>query len=139
MNLKNIYIHHLFTLLLIMQISSGCDAFLSAEPNDRILEEDYWESEEDVSKFLTDIYSTTFPIVNEGSIYFDEALSDNAYMTWDGWYTDVKLVANGTQDSYGTFPYRIWKNHYANIRKCYQLYKNIENVKTLSKQTKIFI
>lgn len=115
---------------------SGCNDFLTAEPKDRIIEEDFWKSEEEVSKYLTDIYAGTFPIVNEGSIYFDEALSDNAYMTWDSWYTDVKLVANGTQDSYGSFPYEIWKMYYTNIRKCYQLYKNIDNIEDLSKQAK---
>lgn len=103
-------IYFVFIGLLLMIVNSSCDDFLDAYPNDSVPENKFWQSESDLTKFVTDIYASTFPVDNEGAIFFDEALSDNSYMVWDGWYTDVKLAANGTQDAYGTTPQNLWTN-----------------------------
>lgn len=128
-------IHIVLTLLSII-IFSSCDDFLDANPQDTVSENNFWKSQSDVEKFVVDIYSTSFPTIYEGSMFFDEALSDNAYMVWDGWYTDVKLVANGTQDSYGTVPMYLWTNFYSNIRKCWNVLENIDKIKDIDELTK---
>ena len=115
---------------------TSCDSFFEAEPQDSVSENGFWKSETDAEKFLTNLYAKTFPVVYEGSIFFDEAMSDNAYLVWDGWYTDVKLLANGTQDSYGTAPKNIWQQHYANIRACWNMIENIEKIPGLSEASK---
>lgn len=132
--MKN-YIITIMLLCLCFGVTS-CDDFLDASPTDKVSEVNYWATENDVNKFLTETYAATFPIVYENSIFFDEPMSDNAYLTWEGWYTNVKLMANGTQDSYGTAPYNIWQKHYECIRKCYQIYENIDKANDLSTEKK---
>lgn len=129
-------IYFVFIGLLLMIVNSSCDDFLDAYPNDSIPENKFWQSESDLTKFVTDIYASTFPIVYEGSIFFDEALSDNAYNVWDSWYTDVKLVANGTQDAYGTTPQNLWTNYYASVRKCAQVFANIDKMTSIDEKVK---
>lgn len=114
----------------------SCEAFLDAEPQDKVSDISFWKSESDVSKFITDIYASTYPLVYEGSIFFNEALSDNAYLVYSGWYTDVKFAANGTQDAYGTMPQELWRIYYANIRKCWQVFENIDRVSGLNDDNK---
>ncbi|KGE15504.1 RagB/SusD family nutrient uptake outer membrane protein [Sphingobacterium deserti] len=111
---------------------SSCEKFLDAEPTTSVTQDNYWRTQSDVSNFVTDIYATTFPVVYEGSIFFDEMMSDNAFLVWSGWYTNIRLLANGTQDASGTAPYNIWTRHYANIRKCYSVYENIDKVEGIS-------
>lgn len=129
------YIVGVFLLFTLVNFTS-CDSFFEAEPQDSVSENGFWKTETDVDKFLTNLYAKTFPVVYEGSIFFDEAMSDNAYLVWDGWYTDVKLMANGTQDAYGTAPKNIWAQHYSNIRACWQIIENIDKVPELSEATK---
>lgn len=131
--MKNIHI--IIALLSIICISS-CEDFLDAEPQDSVSESKFWQSESDLTKFVTDIYAQTFPIVYEGSIFFDEALSDNSYLVWDGWYTDVKLAANGTQDAYGTMPANLWSKYYTSIRKCCQVLANVEKMTNIDEKNK---
>ncbi|MDL2208213.1 RagB/SusD family nutrient uptake outer membrane protein [Parabacteroides sp. OttesenSCG-928-O15] len=106
----------------------SCDTFLDAIPQDKVSEENYWKSENDVVKFLTNIYSNSFPKTRDGSPFWDEAMSDNAYLVWDGWYGGHKYVGNGTHDAYASVPTNMWNKGYTNIRKCYQLIENIDKV-----------
>lgn len=122
----------LFFGLLSLICFTACEKFLDASPTVDISEDKYWKSTNDVSKFVTDIYAQSFPVVYEGSIFFDEMMSDNSFLVWTGWYTDVRLLANGTQDASATAPYNIWTRHYANIRKCYTVYENIDKVQGMS-------
>lgn len=114
----------------------GCDSFLEATPEDKVADVNFWQSETDVIKFLTDTYATTFLVGQDPeNIHFLEACSDNSYNLWSGWYTDVKLVANGTQDAYGSVPFNIWKWRYTTIRKCYQVLENIDKISNLDPKT----
>ena len=131
--MKKIYFIFIGLLLIV---NSSCDDFLDADPNDSIPENKFWQSESDLTKFVTDIYASSFPVDNEGAIFFDESMSDNSYMVWDGWYTDVKLVANGTQDAYGTTPQNLWTNYYASIRKCAQVFANVDKMMELDEKVK---
>ncbi|MCD8267508.1 MAG: RagB/SusD family nutrient uptake outer membrane protein [Parabacteroides sp.] len=113
----------------------SCDDFLETVPQDKVTEENFWQSESDALKFLTDIYSRTLKTDGTGSITYDEAMSDNAHMVWD-WYGGQQQVANGTLTSYSDVPYNIWANSYENIRKCYQFLENVERVPELSEDLK---
>lgn len=124
----------LFILIMIVCLC-GCDDFFEATPQDKVTEENFWQSESDALKFLTDIYSRTLKTDGSGSITYDEAMSDNAHMVWD-WYGGQQQVANGTLTSYGDVPINIWANSYENIRKCYQFLENIERVSELSEDLK---
>ena len=115
----------LLSAVLTLGISS-CSDFLDARPADRIPQEDFWSSAQNVRAFVADVYTYTFPTVYEGAGPFDEGMSDNSYMVWEGWYTNIKLVANGTQTSYSSVPYNIWSRSYKNIRKCFQFLENID-------------
>ena len=132
--MKNIY--SIFLGLLLVLVNFSCDDFLDAYPNDSVPENKFWQSESDLTKFVTDIYASTFPVDNEGAIFFDEALSDNSYMVWDGWYTDVKLAANGTQDAYGTTPQNLWTNYYSSVRKCAQVFANVDKMTSIDEKIK---
>lgn len=131
--MKNIFL--VVSAALMLGISA-CDDFLDADPNDSIPETKFWQSENDLKKFVTDIYASTFPVNYEGAVFFDEALSDNAYLFHYGWITDVKFVANGTQDAYGTFPQNTWTNCYASIRKCAQVFTNADKMTDIDEDVK---
>lgn len=127
-----------FSIALLLSIFSfsSCEDFLDADPQDSVSDSNFWQSENDLTKFITDIYASTFPIVYEGNIFFDEALSDNSYLVWESWYTDVKLAANGTQDAYGTMPQNLWSMYYSSIRKCCQVFTNADKIANISEDTK---
>lgn len=132
--MKKYIIGLLFTFVLASTIS--CDSFLEATPQDKVADANFWQSESDAIKFLTNIYATTFLVgTDPENIHFLEACSDNAYNLWQGWYTDVKLVANGTQDAYSSVPYTIWSWRYQTIRKCYQLLENVGNIPGANEKT----
>ena len=126
---------NIFLILAIIVCLCGCDDFLETTPQDKVTEENFWQSESDALKFLTDIYSGTLRTDGSGSITYDEAMSDNAHMVWD-WYGGQQQVANGTLTSYSDVPSNIWKQSYQNIRKCYQFLENIERVPELSSELK---
>ena len=56
-------------LLLSVLSFSSCEDFLDATPQDSISDSNFWQSENDLTKFITDIYASTFPIVYEGNIF----------------------------------------------------------------------
>jgi hypothetical protein len=107
---------------------SSCDGFMDAFPQDRVAEESFWSSENDAVKFLTGTYYNSFPRQRDGSPFWDEAMSDNAYLVWDGWYGGQKFVANGTADTYGSVAANMWSRGYANIRKCCRILENMDRV-----------
>ncbi len=113
--------------LLLAFCISGCDDFFESMPQDKIAEEQFWKTENDVEKVLTDIYSSSFPKSGQGICFWDESMSDNSYLVWD-WWGGQQQLANGTQNSYGQVPTDVWNRCYRNIRKCYNLLENIENI-----------
>lgn len=127
---RNIFIIGIISLFLY-----ACDDFFESFPQDKVTEENFWQSENDVLKFLTDIYAKTLKTDGSGSITYDEAMSDNAHMVWE-WYGGQQQVANGTQNSYGDVPTNIWSNSYENIRKCYQFLENIDRASEISSDFK---
>ena len=56
--MKKYIIGLLFTFVLVSTIS--CDSFLEATPQDKVADANFWQSESDAVKFLTNIYATTF-------------------------------------------------------------------------------
>lgn len=124
----------MYLILVIIQVFMiSCDDFLEAKPEDQVADIDFWKSETNVSKFLTDTYAVTFLTQTDPeNIIMLEACSDNAYNMWTGFFTDVKLVANGTQDAYSSVPSTIWKWRYGSIRRCFQIFENIRNVPDIS-------
>jgi hypothetical protein len=120
----------LWIALVTVCMLSSCNDFLDAFPEDKVSEDKFWKTENDVLKFLTNIYSSTYPYNDynndEAMVVWDEAMSDNAYMVWTGWCGGQQVLANGTMDVYGQVPSRIWSLRYRNIRKCFQLLENID-------------
>ncbi|MDR1557703.1 MAG: RagB/SusD family nutrient uptake outer membrane protein [Tannerellaceae bacterium] len=122
-------------LAAMIAVFCSCEDFLDAYPEDKVSEESFWQSGNDVSKILTNIYANSFASSYERSPFWDEAMSDNAYNVW-GWYGGAQAVANGTADAYGRVATQAWTASYANIRRCWQLLENIDKVASISSDTK---
>lgn len=75
---KIAYMTCVLSLAFTMQ---ACDDFLDSFPQDTVTNENFWKSKEDADKVLVDIYASLLP---KDAIFFDEAMSDNAYLVWDG-------------------------------------------------------
>jgi len=111
-------------LLLFVILFSSCEDFLDAFPGDKITDNNFWKSETDAQKMLTDIYEATFPTSN---IFWMECMSDNAFLVHD-WWGGQRQVANGTFTPYGPTPTDVWKDRYERIRKCWYLLENIDKI-----------
>lgn len=114
-----------FIFASILMVS--CDDFLTAIPNDKIVDVGFWNTESDVSKFVTNIYAASLKKDYQGCPFWDEALSDNSYLVWSWWGGQMQL-ANGTMDAYGQVPTDTWNTCFQNVRRCYQLLENIDKV-----------
>lgn len=106
----------------------SCEDILTALPEDKISQETFWQEPGNVRGLVADMYARAFPPISELSPAFDEAMSDNSYLVWEGWYTNIKLVANGTMDSYGSVPANIWSYSYEHIRFAWQFMENKEKI-----------
>ncbi|EXZ23688.1 hypothetical protein M086_2547, partial [Bacteroides fragilis str. S13 L11] len=95
----------------------ACDDFLDSFPQDTVTNENFWKSKEDADKVLVDIYASLLP---KDAIFFDEAMSDNAYLVWD-WWGGAQQVANGSYTTSGEIPTNRWNGSYEVIRKCWFL------------------
>jgi len=120
------------SIALIISSILSCEDTLDALPEDKISQDTFWQEPGNVRGFIADIYSRVFPTTYELHPCFDEAMSDNSYMVWDGWYTNIKLVANGTQDAYGSVPDNIWKYSYEHIRFAWQFLENKDKIVGMS-------
>lgn len=121
--MKKIYV----LIMAIACIQVGCDDFLDTAPEDKVTDANFWNTENDMEKFLTDIYSASFRTSYHGNPVWDDAMSDNSYMVWD-WDGGQQQLANGTQDSYGALPASVWSSRYSSIRKCYQILENLDKL-----------
>ena len=104
----------------------SCDDVLDALPEDKLPEETFWQTPGNVRAFVADVYSRAFPLEYEMHPCFDEAMSDNSHMAWEGWYTDIKLVANGSYLTTTSVINNNWAYAYTNIRMACQFLQNIE-------------
>lgn len=102
---------------------SSCEDFLDAFPGDKVTDENFWKSAADADKILVDIYAATLP----KDIFWEECMSDNAYMAWE-WWGGQQQFANGTYDTYGEVPANKWSGCYASIRKCWFLLEGLEKI-----------
>ncbi len=110
----------------------SCDDFLDSFPEDKMTNENFWKTPADAEKLLVDLYAATMP---KDGIFFDEAMSDNAYLCWE-WWGGAQQVANGTYTTYGEVPTNKWKGCYTNIRKCWFLLEGLPNIDFNSEQDK---
>lgn len=110
----------------------SCDNFLDSFPQDKVTDENFWKSEKDADKVLVDLYAST---LSKDGIFFDEAMSDNAYLVWD-WWGGAQQVANGTYDTYGEVPAGKWKGCYEAIRKCWFLLDGVSKIEFTSEDDK---
>lgn len=142
LNTMKVKLYISIAMVAIAALAAGCKKDLDSFPTTVVSEPDYWKTPNDVKKFVNDIYGNTFYATGgtytywEGSIFFDEMMSDNTYLVWEGWFTDVKKVANSTLDVNGSTPAAYWQIYYANIRKCNKVYENIGKVSGLSEADK---
>lgn len=120
--MKNINLS-LFLFLCMFSFSS-CEDFLDSFPGDKITDNNFWKTETDAQKMLTDVYQSTFPTSN---IFWMECMSDNSFLVHN-WWGGQRQVANGSLTAYGETPTEVWKARYAGIRKCWYLLDNIDKV-----------
>lgn len=126
---KIAYMTCVLSLAFTMQ---ACDDFLDSFPQDTVTNENFWKSKEDADKVLVDIYASLLP---KDAIFFDEAMSDNAYLVWD-WWGGAQQVANGSYTTSGEIPTNRWNGSYEVIRKCWFLLEGIEKIEDISEQDK---
>lgn len=118
-------ITYIISLVLMTGFSfQSCDDFLDSFPEDKVTNENFWKTQEDAEKILVDLYTSTMP----KSFYFDEAMSDNAYLCWD-WWGGYQQVGNGNFTAYGNVPSNRWSGAYSAIRKCWFLLEGMSKVK----------
>lgn len=130
MTVKNIV--YMICVVCASLVLHSCDDFLDSFPQGEVTDENFWKSEEDAEKILVDIYNATMP---KGGIFFDEAMSDNAYLRHD-WWVGSQQVANGSLNASSTVPNSKWKSCYESIRKCWFLLEGIPRVTFKSEQGK---
>lgn len=109
----------------------SCDDVLDALPEDKLPQETFWQTPGNVRAFVADVYSRAFPLEYEMHPCFDEAMSDNSHMAWEGWYTNIKLIANGSYLTTTSVVNNNWAYVYTNIRMTCQFLENIEKCTTL--------
>lgn len=115
-----------FILILISSMLTSCEDILEALPENKIPQETFWQTAGNVRAFVADIYSRTFPVEYEMHPCFDEGMSDNSYMQWEGWYTDIKLIGNGSYTTTTSVINNNWAYAYTNIRMAWQFMENID-------------
>ena len=121
--MKRIIYYTLCVLGFTCSIQS-CDDFLDAFPTDQVTNENYWKTPDDAEKLLVDLYTSMMP---KSGIFWDEAMSDNAYLCWE-WWGGQQQLANGTYTTSGDVPIGKWSGCYSNIRKCWFLLEGLEKV-----------
>lgn len=104
----------------------SCDDVLDALPEDKLPQETFWQTPGNVRAFVADVYARAFPLEYEMHPCFDEGMSDNSYMQWEGWYTDIKLIGNGSYLTTTSVINNNWAYAYTNIRMAWQFLENIE-------------
>lgn len=125
-----------YTLLYILCLAgiysfTSCDAFLDAAPQDQISNDKFWKSEKDAEKLIIDLYASTMP---GSGIFWDECMSDNAYLAYD-WWGGQQQVANGSHTTYSDAANGVW-DAYSTIRKCWFLLEGMDQVTFNSEATK---
>lgn len=121
--IKNIKI-----LFLLFLITSCTDDFVSVLPDDRIVQENFWENEDDALMALYGIYN----VLQDRYIYGygggEDAMSPNAFQ-WAHWEGKHMQVGNGTiQSSDGGIVAGRWTDAYRGINRANSFLANIENV-----------
>ena len=119
------------TLGLAFSLQS-CDDFLDSFPQDKMTNDNFWKTSKDAEKLLVDLYASTIP---KSNIFFDEAMSDNAYLCWE-WWGGAQQVANGTYTTYDGVPGSKWSGCYEAIRKCWFLLEGIPKIEQISDEDK---
>lgn len=116
----------ILALFLIGCTLCSCENILEALPEDKLPQETFWQTPNNVRAFVNDVYARSFPLEYEMHPCFDEGMSDNSYMQWEGWYTDIKLIGNGTYTTTTSVINNNWAYAYSNIRMAWQFLENVE-------------
>lgn len=109
----------------------SCDDFLDAFPKDQVTDNNFWKTSEDAEKVLVDLYASTL----SKDIFWEEAMSDNAYLCWE-WWGGQQQLANGTYTVYGDVPLNKWNGLYSSIRKCWFLLDGVSKIASISEADK---
>ncbi|WP_353329664.1 RagB/SusD family nutrient uptake outer membrane protein [Bacteroides sedimenti] len=117
----------IYSLLLIALFSTSCDdGFLDKKPLDKLSNDSFWTSENDVVLGLNACY----PVDNYWNTFWFDGLSDNAFsqFAWDG----IQNIGNGTADPVMTAQSDARNEwDFKKIRICNNFLENIDRV-TLS-------
>lgn len=119
-----LYLHVLSITFLLGITLHSCEDILDALPEDKLPQDTFWQIPGNVRAFVTDIYSRAFPVEYEMNPCFDEAMSDNSYLQWEGWYTDIKLIGNSSYTATTSTINYHWAYAYTNIRMAWQFLEN---------------
>lgn len=92
----------------------------------------YWRDADDALAALSSCYEN---MSRDDYFFGDEALSDNAYVSGDG-YNSVSKIANGGYDPSNSRVSGEWGYRYTGIRKCNIVVQNIDKVPNLDSTLK---
>ncbi|MBE7641069.1 RagB/SusD family nutrient uptake outer membrane protein [Salegentibacter sp. BLCTC] len=116
-------------ILLFLSVMSSCtDDFVSVLPDDRIVQENFWQNEDDAVMALYGIYN----VLQDRYIYGygggEDAMSPNAFQ-WAHWEGKHMQVGNGTiQPSDGGIVAGRWTDAYRGINRVNSFLANIDRV-----------
>ena len=120
--------YKIFLIALLFSFSACEDSFVELLPEDRIIQETFWQNEDDALMVLYGIYS----VLQDRFIYGYggglDAASPNAHQ-WAHWEGKHMQVGNGTvQSSSGGIVSGRWTAAYRGINRANLFLENIENV-----------
>lgn len=92
----------------------------------------YWRNQEDVLAALASCYEN---MSNDGYFFGNEALSDNAYVSGDG-FNQVTRIASGAYDPSNSRVQAEWGYRFTCIRKCNTVVLNVDRVPGLDSTLK---
>lgn len=119
------------TTVSVLTLMYSCKK-LDLAPSDRFTELTFWQSSENVNNALNNIYSG---IYNSGSVFYNEAMSDNAF-TKLGVNTGADAIASGNFTASLPRFQNDWSFYYTGIKSCNIFLENVDKNETLAAAVK---
>ncbi|MBT33026.1 MAG: RagB/SusD family nutrient uptake outer membrane protein [Thalassobius sp.] len=120
--MKRIFLNYKMVLIALL-FATACND-LDLAPTNKFTEENYWTSTDKAETVLNTAY---MDMTRSNYFFFNEALSDNAYMG-RGDSDNVKTISSGQQDPATSRFGGEWNMHYAGIKTCNVFLQNVDRV-----------
>ena len=126
---KKIYLY--FAAAALLTLNYSCKK-LDLAPSDRFTELTFWQSSDNVNNALNNIYSG---IYNSGRIFYNEAMSDNAFNKL-GVNTGADAIASGNFTASLPRFQNDWAFYYSGVKSCNIFLENIDKNTSLAAAVK---